>query len=158
MGEFYNWPTPRLDAERWRYETIKRCQEALEQPASEWDPRAKLKRDFKNSLDHTREKLSDALAKVSDLDNGTLQSLEDIPKKAAKMWIEMGTQRCRILVVMHGSNLTSQSDRVRKAREDVLELVIIPQLRRFGNSKGQDLYKKELIGGCDGSISSVRMS
>lgn len=117
-----------------------------------------MKRDFKISLDNTKKKISDALAKVSDLDNGTLQSLEDIPKKAAKMWIEMGTQRCRILIAMQGSNLTSQSDRVKKAHEDVLKLVIIPQLWRFGNSKGQDLYKKELIKGCDGSISSVRMS
>lgn len=115
-----------------------------------------MKRDFKNSLDNTRKKRSDALEKVSGLDKGLLQSLENIPK-VARMWIEMGTQR-RILVVMQGSNLTSPSDRVKEARKDVLELVIIPQLWRFGNSKSQDLYKKELIKGCDGSISSVRMS
>lgn len=157
VGRFYNWPTPGLEAERWRYETIKQCQEALAQSASDLDPRAKLKKNFKISLDNTRKKLSDAVAKVSGLDKGLLQSLDDIPKKAAKMWIEMGTQRCRIFVFMQGSNLTSQSDRVKKAREDVLELVIIPQLWRFGNSKGQDLYKKELIKGCAGSISSVRM-
>lgn len=157
VGRFYNWPTPGLEAERWRYETIKQCQEALAQSASDLDPRAKLKKNFKISLDNTRKKLSDAVAKVSGLDKGLLQSLDDIPKKAAKMWIEMGTQRCRIFVFMQGSNLTSQSDRVKKACEDVLELVIIPQLWRFGNSKGQDLYKKELIKGCDGSISSVRM-
>lgn len=99
MRGFYNWPTAGLDAEKWRYETIKKCQEALEQPASEWDARAKLKRDFQNSLDNTSKKLSDALAKVSGLDKGTLRSLEDIFKKAAKMWIEMGTQRCRIFLL-----------------------------------------------------------
>lgn len=133
MGRFYNWPTPGLEAERWRYETIKQCQEALVQSASDLDPRAKLKKNFKISLGNTRKKLSDAVAKVSGLDKGLLQSLDDIPKKAAKMWIEMGTQRCRIFVFMQGSNLTSQSDRVKKAREDVLELVIIPQLWRFLN-------------------------
>lgn len=154
MRGFYNWPPPGLDAERWRYETIKRCQEALEQPASKWDPRARLKRDYKNSLDNIQGKLSGALAEVSELENGTIQSLEDICKKAARMWVAMGTQRCRILVVMQGSNITSQSDRVKKA----LELVITPQLWRCGNSKGQDLQNEEIIMGCNGSTSSVRMT
>jgi hypothetical protein len=144
-----------MGAERWRYETIKPCQEALEQPVSDWAPRAKLKKAFKTSLDNIKKELSDTLGRVSNLDESTLQALEDVTEKAAKMGIEMGTQRCRILVVMPGSSLKSQSDRVRKAQEDFLELVVVPELRRFGNSKGENLDKEETIVGCEGSTVRV---
>lgn len=93
------------------------------------------------------------ILKVSDLDNDTVQALEDVSRKAAKIWIEFNTQRCRILVDMSCSSLKlTSSDKLRKVRESSLELVVVPPLRRFGNSKGQDLDKEEKIAGCEGTI------
>jgi len=90
------------------------------------------------------------------VDNDTLQALEDLARKAAKMWLVFGTQRCRILVDMSRSNFKlSTSDRVKKVREGFLELVLVPKLQRFGNSKGQDLDKEEKIADCEGVTEQV---
>jgi hypothetical protein len=101
-------------------------------------------------MDSITERFSEILGKVSNLNEDIAQLLEGIPQKAARMWLEMGTQRCRILVVMPGSNLTSQTERVKRAQQGFLELVLRAELLRFGNSKGQNLEKKEIIGGCEG--------
>jgi hypothetical protein len=103
--------------------------------------------------------LSETIGKVYDVDNNTAQALEDVARKAAKMWLGFGTQRCRILVDMSRSNLKSpSSDRIRKVRGSSLELVVVPELRRFGNSKGQDLDKEEKIAGCEGITDRVSIS
>lgn len=102
--------------------------------------------------------MSKAIEKVSDVDNSTDQALEVVTRKAAKMWLEFGTQRCRILVVMSPSNLSPPSDKIRKVRESFLELVVVPELRRLGNSKGQDLDRQERVAGCEGLTDRVSMS
>lgn len=145
----YKWPMATWESERWRYETIKNCQEALDQPASEFDSRTKLKRAFKNSIDGIIKRFLDILGKISNMNEDIAQLSAEIPHKAARMWLEMGTQRCRILVVMPGSNLSSQLERVKSAQQGSLELALRAELLRFGNSKGQNLEKKEIIGGCD---------
>jgi hypothetical protein len=92
------------------------------------------------------------LGKVSKLDQKALVAWNAIPKKAADMWIEMGTQRCRLVVVIPNGALTSQAARAKKAREDGLELIIKPELRRYGDSKGQDLSKMETMVKSEGSV------
>ena len=143
--ERYIWPKPTLESERWRYRTTTRLQEAVKQPASKWDPNSELKNEYNRTLESITKELSETLGKISQLDQPIQQALEEIPKKVAEMWVEMATQRCRIVVVLPGSNLKSQLDRVKKAREGGFELVDMPGLWRFGNSKGQDLDKVEII-------------
>ena len=120
-------------------------QEAVKQPASKWDSNSELKNEYNRSLESVTKDLSETLGKVSQLDQPTQQALKQISKKAAEMWLEMATQRCRIVVVQAGSNLRAQSDRVKRAKEGGLELAVMPGLRRFGNAKGQDLDKVETI-------------
>jgi hypothetical protein len=154
----YIWPKPSIDAERWRYVNIKECRAALEKPASEWDPRARLKKGFKTSLDALKKELTSTIEEVSNLDMNSSQMVDRIAIKAAKMWLEFGMQRCRILVVVQGSNLRSAEERIQRAQEDHLELVVIPELKRFGNSKGHDLHMEETVGECDGEITTLSMS
>lgn len=118
---------------------MKGCKEAVEQSISDYDDRSKLKKEFNKNLESITQELIEALGKISQLDQNQMKSLEEIPKKAAKTWIEMGTQRCRILVILPGSSVNSQAGRLKKAREGGLDLVIVPELRRLGNSAGQDL-------------------
>jgi len=141
----YAWPRPSQGSERWRYRTISRLEEAVTQPASKWDPNSDLKREYNESLDSITKELSETLEKVSLLDQEARQALKQIPKKAADLWVKIAKQRCRIVVVLPGSNLKSQPERVRKAREGGFELVAVPELRRFGNSEGQDLEEMEVI-------------
>lgn len=153
----YKWPKPSLDAERWRYETVKQCQAVLKHPTSESDPRARLKKGFKTAKGRIREELMATLEEIANLDQSTLQALENLTTKAVNMWLEFSTQRCRILVSMPGSNFSSYSDKARKAREDSLKLTLVPGLRRRGNSKGQNLELEETVGGCEGDSVKVSM-
>ena len=153
----YKWPKPSLDAERWRYETVKQCQAVLKHPTSESDPRAGLKKGFKTAKGQIKEELMATLGEIANLDQNTLQTLENVITKAVVMWLEFSTQRCRILVSMPGSSLNSQSVKVKKAREDLLKLTLVPGLRRHGNSKGQNLELEEAVGGCEGETLKVSM-
>jgi len=153
----YIWPEPSIDAERWRYASIKECRAALEKPASEWDPRAKLKKGFKSSLDALKKELTSTLGEFSNLDKSSVQAVESIIKKAAKMWLEFGMQRCRILVVVQGSNLKSAEERIQRARGDTLKIVVLPELKRFGNWKGQDVHIEDTVEDCHGEIVKVSM-
>jgi len=97
------------------------------------------------------------------VDNTTIKTLEDVAKKAAKMWLEFGTQRCRLLVVISRSNLElPPSERIRKARVVVggssLELVTLPGLQRLGNSDGQDLTEEQMVAGCEETVERVKIS
>ena len=154
----YTWPEPSIDAERWRYATIKECRAALEKAASELDPRARVRKGFKSSLDALKQKLTSTLEEVSNLDKSSVQAAESIVKKAAKMWLEFGMQRCRILVIVQGSSLKSAEERIQRAQEATLKLVMVPELKRFGNSKGQDVHIEETVGRCDGEMVEVSMT
>jgi hypothetical protein len=154
----YIWPEPSIDAERWRYATTKECRAALEKAASELDPRARVRKGFKSSLDALKQELTSTLGEVSNLDKSSVQAAEGIVKKAAKMWLEFGMQRCRILVIVQGSNLKSAEEMIQRAREATLKLVVVPKLKRFGNSKGQDVHIEETVGGCDGEMVEVSMT
>jgi hypothetical protein len=153
----YIWPEPSIDAERWRYATIKECRAALEKAASELDPRTRVRKGFKTSLNALKQELTSTLGEVSNLDKSSIQAAESIIKKAARMWLEFGTQPRRILVVVQGSNLKS-AERIQRAREATLELVVVPKLKGFGNSKGQDVHIEETVGGCDGEMVEVSMT
>lgn len=154
----YTWPKPEMETERWRYVTIKECRAALRQPVpSEWDPRAKLKRGFKTCIDALRKEFTSTLGEVANLDKSSVQAIERMTIKAASMWLEFGMQRCRILVVVQGSNLKSAEERIQRAQENTLKLVVVPELKKFGNSKGQDLNVEETGGGLDGKTVEASM-
>jgi hypothetical protein len=154
----YTWPKPEMETERWRYVTIKECRAALRQPLpSEWDPRAKLTKGFKTSIDALRKELTSTVGEVANLDKYSVMAMERMTIKAANVWHEFGMERGRILVVVRGSNLKSAEERIQRAQEDTLEPVVVPVLKRFGNSKGQDLNIEEIIGGCDGETVEVSM-
>lgn len=139
----YNWPAPTLDSERWRYNSMTPCQEALTKPVSDVDAMTKIKFGYEDTLERTKEELLAMLGMVADLGEEDIESWGEIPRKAADMWISMGTQRCRLIVVIPGGEISSQEDRARQARVEGLELVIKPELRRYGDSKGQDLGRVE---------------
>lgn len=156
-GDLSTWPAkPTLNTERWRYETIRACQDALAQPASEYDPRRKLKVGFESSLDSIAKALSEIIGRVSDVDDTTAQTLETIARKAAQTCLEFGKQRCRILVDMSGSNMELPLlERVRQVQEGSREFVVVPRLWRVGNSEGQNFEKRMVIPGCEGTTEPV---
>lgn len=141
----YAWPNPSLESERWRYRTTIRLQEAVTKPASKWDSSSEVKAEYNNWIQRVGKELIETLDKICQLDQATCKELEELPRKAAELWLDMITQRCRIKVVIPESNLKPLPERVKEAQEKGLELVEIPELRRFGDPKGNDLQKSEAI-------------
>ena len=97
-----------------------------------------------------------ALSEVCIMDQSKLQAMENVVKKAINLWLEFETQRCRLVIAMPGSSLTSKSERVKKALAGDLVLTLVPELRRYGDSNGQDLHLKQRVGGCEAE--TVRIS
>jgi len=157
--DLYNWPKPEMKTERWRYVNVKECRTALMKPIpSEFDPLARSKKGFKISIDALKEKFKSMLGDLVNLDRSSIQAMEKLTIKAATMWLEFGMQRCRILVVLQGSNLKSTEEKkIQRARDGTLEMVVVPELKRIGNSKGQELNFEETIQGCEGETVEVSM-
>lgn len=97
------------------------------------------------------------IGEMVNLDKGSIQSMDKIAKKAANVWLEFGMQRCRIVMVFDVSSLKPAGERIRKARDGAMELVIIPELKRYGNSKGLELHTEATVSGCSGEKVLVSM-
>ena len=151
-NDHYTWPEPSFDAERWRYETMRQCQEALRIPTSEYDPRTKLREGFQSSMKIIREKLGEALEMVSKIDEKTEQTIKEIAEKAAEMWVAFGTQRCRLLVVIQDLKTTEEVKKGPGKQGRSVELITQPELRRIGDAEGQSLDKEQTVSGCEGEI------
>jgi hypothetical protein len=95
------------------------------------------------------------LERYTDLDDDTQEAIEDISLRAARLWIDFGTQRCRFVVIMVGSLLTTSSERVQLAidPEMKLNLNLKPELWQHGEGPGHTLEKKQRIS--DGVVESL---
>jgi len=143
--------------ERWRYTTIIGCVDSLRaRLPSEWDNRAKLKKSFKASTIALCETMESTLGDIVDLDDELRGGIGKLVRAAAQLWLDFGMQRYRIVFVMQGSNLESMEDRVRRANEGTLELVVTPMLKRCGNSDGIQFNVDEIIGA--GNAETVKIS
>lgn len=131
--------------------TLSQCREVLSTPKIfEWDARARVK----NGFGETQAKLTKAVIALMDEIVGvtpeTTQAIDRIAKKASRMWLEFGMQRCRIVVNLTGSGERAPERRLAAIRDGGLKLTVSPTLGRFGNMKGADLGTFTVIGGCEG--------
>jgi hypothetical protein len=113
-----------------------------------------LKKGFKTTLDTLKSELIKRLGEVALIEDGHTQAIESLARTAAVTWLEFGAQRCRLMVVLKDTNLTSKNtNQMERQRTDAFSLVIVPALKRFGNSKGEKLDEvEEAIRGCDAEI------
>jgi predicted transcriptional regulator len=118
---------------------------------SELDSRAKLKKSFKFSLEKLRETVGTRIAEVAEYNKGSVQATEQITMKAVNIWLEFGEQRCRVLVIEKRPNSAVVDEKVNKA----VNLLVLPQLKRYGKSDGQNLDIEEVIKGCEGESISL---
>ena len=151
----YIWPEPSYDSERWRYETLRQCQEALNKPMSDYDPRQRLRKGCLQSVARVREDMSQALGNVSSVDATTVRSVESIAEKAIKMWVLFGTQRCRLVIASRGSKVTTEAFKVHPSRERCVELAVRPELKRIGDADGVLFEGETTIAGCVGEVIKI---
>lgn len=105
-----------------------------------------LKNGYERSVSELLDALYHALGKVAILEDKQARMLESLVRLCAKTWIEFCSQPYRLIASLpDGSgDLLSQS----KMKERALTLVLSPELKRYGNSKGEHLTSGEVIPGC----------
>jgi len=152
----YTWPTPEVDTERWRFVTVKECRASLRKPVpSIYDPRAQLKIGYGKAREEMRDKLSKILSEVVDVEKKHRDVIDKLTQQAATMWLEFSMQHYRIIMVIKDPKIDSIQARLRQARTSPLELVIVPRLKSYGNSKGMDLKAEETIKTCEGETYTI---
>jgi hypothetical protein len=133
---------------------MKKCHEATGQPLLESEPNYNAKRGYEISVREVMEDISQELERVTSVSDDDRQRMIDLARKAAKLWLEVGEQRCRIFLLMSGSNeAPSRSGQTSLDGDGTQELVVVPELRRLGNAQGERLDRDELVSDCKGKFS-----
>ncbi|KIW08012.1 uncharacterized protein PV09_00958 [Verruconis gallopava] len=148
----FSWPSPTLQTERWRYETVKQCHAALKEPTSELDPRARVKKGFKEARDSVIAAIEDAIMDVAKIDERVTSDIERLVKKAINIWLECGIQRCRIVISMPSSGRNSEEQKLKLVNGPGLDLVLAPLVTRYGTGDGLDLKKISIVSGCTSEV------
>lgn len=112
---------------------------------------------FRATLEDIRDEFFSTIGDMVDLEKSHIQAMEKIAKKAANAWLEFGMQRCRIVMVFGLSSLKPAAERIRRTRDGSIELIVIPELKRYGNSKGVELHTEATVSGCGGEKVIVSM-
>jgi hypothetical protein len=149
---YFCWPAASFDSEKWRYETIRPGQAALQVQTSEYDPRTKLRNAYQENVQLVQKSLKEELARVADLDEKAMQTIKTIATNVSEAWVLFGTQRCRLFFVFEDLKVTVEPRESDASSGQSVELLVKPDLRRLGNADGESLDKELSVSGCDGEI------
>jgi hypothetical protein len=143
------WPKPTERAERWRYEKIEsKTQEGY---SADKNHRAKSYDDY---LAETVRCIEEAMFRVATDVNK--ETITDFVGVAADLWLEVGRQRCRVLISM--PRFTENLLGARRKDSATIELIVKPQILRFGTSAGLDLDKSPVVvTGCEAEQLKVQL-
>jgi hypothetical protein len=147
-------PRPTKASEKWRYEAMKECVEAITEPGMDGKANHNVKQGYGLTLKEITDALSRELARVALIDRSDKQRLRLLVTKAAQLWLEVGQQRCRMFLLMSNSgHEPAESGPTSLGRDGRMELVVVPELRRMGNVQGDRLDEDELVSDCKGEFS-----
>jgi len=135
----YVWPAPDMKAERWRYEILTNFKETLDHPPSKHDPRFKLLEEFRKSEEHIKDEIAALISRVGNVDDGVRATIKTLCEQAVTMWVEFGTLRYRTQVIISAWGVDENPQKARSAKSGSLKLIVAPELRRWGNWKGESL-------------------
>jgi hypothetical protein len=151
------WPEPTQRSEQWRYVTIREWLESLERPDSQSTTKQTGLAGYKSTLESATRDICDMVRNVSysTEDSKTVKQIGDMVQLATEFWLKMGSQRCRIVVLLPDLGDITVDGRRREHLPE--KLVARPELRRIGNFLGQQLDSiDEVVGECDSEIHDVR--
>jgi hypothetical protein len=112
----------------------------------------RFKTGYENSVSTTLGVLYRALGRVATIEDRHGKTLEGLVRLCARTWLEFCSQPYRLLVTLpNGSGDLLSAPRT---NERVLTLVINPELKRYGNSQGENLERAELVPDCQASTRS----
>ena len=127
----------------------------MTKPLSQFDPRAKLKKGYKSSLDNLIAQLNAQLGEIVELASAEMQLIQRLVKKTILVWLDFGMHRCRIRIHLTGWGSSSMADKMALAQRGSLAMTVLPLVGRHGNDKGVELESFTTIDGCAGDILTV---
>ncbi|KAF1843892.1 uncharacterized protein K460DRAFT_153712 [Cucurbitaria berberidis CBS 394.84] len=137
----YEWPNVPVELERSRYESAKAFLGAIDPSAAP----GRLKDGYEETVTTAVNAVWRALQRVATVEAKNRKILEGILRLSAKVWLELCSQRYRLIV-----NLSNGSgDVLTSMRTDTGSLILIvrPDLKRYGDSQGKDLERGEAVAG-----------
>jgi hypothetical protein len=109
-----------------------------------------LKSSFEASVANVMDVICQTLQKVTTIQTKDLKSLEQIILLAGRVWVESCSQRYRLIMILpHGSGDIMQYV---ASNHDTLQLVVRPDLKRYGDSQGKGLMRGEPLAGWKAQI------
>jgi hypothetical protein len=116
-------------------------------------PKYDLKQGYESTIQEAQKAMVSELRRVSS-DSGVKEILEQIALKAARLWVETGVQwyRTQLRMSASGKKPTKSGS---KGRGMPQEVVIVPELRRIGNSEANGYDKDEVVKGCQGEFGTL---
>jgi hypothetical protein len=144
-----HWPEPSQKCEEWRYNTMTTCIEAVEKASG--DPM--LKRAFVEGVQRVCDDITRDLNRVVANTANLQKFIKDIAHQATKLWLDLGEQRCRILILIPPE---SRGTSGKIDRAGLRELVVQPEILRIGNAQGENLETQEVVI-CKMELHSLRL-
>lgn len=146
------WPEITADIEKHRYETAQSFLAVMDPSIRATGELSGLKVSYEDSVSGIVDTLCRALEAVATLEARHTRILESLVRLCAKTWIEFCSQPYRLLVALpEGSGDLLLSPRT---KEKNLTLVISPELKRYGDSQGENLGRGEIIPDCQAVVQS----
>lgn len=126
--------------------------DSISKPATQRD--YTWKQQYEEKLDGISRKLLQEMGRVTPVTPSDEQQMVELVEKVAKLWLEVGQQRCRILLSM--SNSGAKPRRSEERAFDTygqMPIVVVPALRRRGTVQGARLDTEEVVMDCSGTFS-----
>lgn len=137
-------------SEKQRYENAQSFLTAIDPLAKTSTETLGVKESFESAVSEALEALHRALEKVISLGSRDRKILESMVRLCAKIWLECCSQRYRLLVIVPDGKEDFLTSPRREARS--LKLIARPELKRYGNSQGEELSSSESVTGWQGSL------
>jgi hypothetical protein len=110
----------------------------------------RIKASHEEAISATLEALFRALGNVASLEESHNGMLERLVRLCAKTWLEFCSQPYRLLVNLPRSS----GDLLSEPRMNIraIVLVISPELKRYGNSQGENLVQGDVVPDCQATV------
>ncbi len=126
--------------------------DAINKPATQRD--YIWKQQYEVYLEVISRKLSQEMGMVALVKPRDEQRMIELVKKVAKLWIEVGQQRCRISLLLSTSGARPvRSEYTAFDEFGQMPIVVVPALRRRGTVQGARLDIDEVVMECRGTFS-----
>jgi hypothetical protein len=145
-----------MKSELWRRDHIKVAIDILDQDILEFHPKYQLKKATEASILDSKKEIIAQLSNMSEVKAIEPKKVEDVATRAARFWLECGSNWARLRLIMADPSNESPQGKS-SGGEKTRKLVINPGLKLIGNSIGAEFEKESIVEGCNGKFTTMKV-